>query len=141
MVKGVCAIECADRFLLIKRSVGNLGPALIFPGGKVEIGDGHRDILENTVRREVSEEFGFHIDVALHYLCSNLYMDIHGNHIIDTTFYCRLGELPPIVANVKEVPEYFWLSQDEIKASGCSGLVEWKIAKIQVLKAQLPGYF
>ncbi|MDR0351441.1 MAG: NUDIX hydrolase [Puniceicoccales bacterium] len=137
-LKGVCALECDGKFLVIKRRVGNHGPLLIFPGGKVEIGckDDAQDILENTVRREISEELGIHIDRDLHYLCSNLYVDNFARAIIDVTFHCCLGAMPAVVADPEEVPEYFWLSTDEIESSKLDFFIGWKIAKIQELKAK-----
>ncbi|MDR1458526.1 MAG: NUDIX hydrolase [Puniceicoccales bacterium] len=136
IVKGVCALECDGKFLVIKRNIGNYGPLLIFPGGKVEIGldNGDMDILESTVRREISEELGIHIDKVLHYLCSNLYRDSFARAIIDVTFHYCFDKMPTIVADPQEVPEYFWLSRDEIKSSKLAPMIDWKVARIHKSK-------
>lgn len=115
-----CAIEHEGRYLIIKRPDGvHAGGLLAFPGGKVdyEDGDDNQDVLLRAALREVKEEVGLDLIDPVHYAASSYFNDSHGEHVLDIIFYCRLDQTTiDVIPSEKEVPEYFWLTADEINA-------------------------
>jgi 8-oxo-dGTP pyrophosphatase MutT (NUDIX family) len=113
-----CAIEHDSKFLIIKRPEGkHAGGLLSFPGGKVEEIDEQNewDILRLAAKREVLEEVGLDLKDDLKYIISNYFVDIYGTHVIDTIFHCQIEKtVLKISASEREVPEYYWLTEDEI---------------------------
>ena len=113
-----CIIQNKNRFLFIKRPNGvHAGGLLAFPGGKVEYEDGkkHINILEQAIKREVLEEVGLNLIDPIQYVTSSYFIDTHGNHVLDIIFYCNLETSNNQVnASSREVPEYYWLTSEEI---------------------------
>lgn len=113
-----CAIEHNNKFLIIKRPEGvHAGGLLAFPGGKVEEHDGapNENILVQAVIREVFEEVGLKLDDPIQYITSSYFTDKKGNGIIDNIFHCKLNKTNVLInASKREVPEYYWLTYDEI---------------------------
>jgi len=116
-----CAIEHENKFLIIKRPEGSYaGGLLAFPGGKVEEQDSAtgRNILLQAVTREVFEEVGLKLEDPPQYVTSSYFIDQKGNAIIDNIFHCKLTKTKiNINASEREVPEYYWLTYEEIQAA------------------------
>ena len=112
------AIEHDSKFLIIKRPEGkHAGGLLSFPGGKVEEIDEQNewDILRLAAKREIYEEVGLELEDDLDYVTSNYFIDIYGIHVIDTIFHCKIDKtLLNISASKREVPEYYWMTIEEI---------------------------
>ncbi len=115
-----CAIEHEGKYLMIRRPEGiHAGGLLAFPGGKVdyEDGSGHQNILINAVKREVFEEIGLDLVDPIQFATSSYFIDTYQQHVLDIIFCCRLKKTKiEIIPSEKEVPEYFWLSSQEILA-------------------------
>jgi len=115
-----CAIEYQEKFLIIERPPeGHAGGLLAFPGGKVDTADGHynNDILLEAVKREVFEEVGLKLIDPLHVVTSSYFVDTHQSPVLDVIFYCKLKETnPTITASPREVPNFAWMSRQEILA-------------------------
>lgn len=112
-----CAIAYNDKFLIIQRPEGkHAGGLLSFAGGKVEEQDEVHDfdILRSAAKREIFEELGLTLEKPLQYVTSNYFTDSHGIHVIDTVFYYKFDFLPNVVANLREVPMYAWMTREEI---------------------------
>ncbi len=113
-----CAIEYKGQFLIIKRPAGaHAGGLLSFPGGKVDEQDEANsvDILKNAAKREIFEEVGLVLVDPLHYLRSTYFTDSHGHQVIDSVFHCVLDKtVPEVIADAREVPEYYWMDQEAI---------------------------
>lgn len=122
IVVAECAIMHSNKFLIIKRPKGKHAADLLsLPGGKFEIKDGklspEQDVLINTVRREIFEELGLNLTDPINYVTTSFFKDERTNElIIDIIFYCRLNNTKiDINASEREVPEYYWLTYQEIK--------------------------
>ncbi len=115
-----CIIEHEGKYLMIRRPEGiHAGGLLAFPGGKVEYEDGFdsQNILINAVKREVFEEMGLKLIDPIHFATSSYFIGAQQQHILDTIFYCKLNKTKvEITPSAREVPEYFWLSLEEILA-------------------------
>jgi 8-oxo-dGTP diphosphatase len=115
------AIEHDERFLIIKRPEGkHAGGLLAFPGGKVEEMDEQNDwdILRFAAKREVLEEVGLDLKDSLKYIISNYFVDSMGAHVIDSVFHCKIEKTDlTIKASPREVPEYYWLTDQEINTA------------------------
>ena len=129
------AIEHNSKFLIIKRPEGkHAGGLLSFPGGKVEEIDEHNewDILRLAAKREIYEEVGLELEDNLNYITSNYFVDSHGIHVIDTIFHCKIDKTPlNISASQREVPEYYWMTTEEINSANNSP--EWLKRYIQYI--------
>lgn len=115
-----CAIEHKNKFLIIKRPSGVHASGLLsFPGGKFEIFDATHedsDVIKEAIKREVLEEVGLELVDSIHYITSSYFIDDKTQeHIIDIIYYCKLKETTVnIQASKREVPEYYWLTYEEI---------------------------
>lgn len=123
-----CAIEYNNKFLIIRRPDGvHAAGLLAFPGGKVDYQDGQAaeniiselqlssDILLNATKREIFEEVGLDLVDPLHFIRSSYFVDKYGHHVLDVIFHCKIKKTHiNITASAREVPEYFWLTKDEI---------------------------
>jgi 8-oxo-dGTP pyrophosphatase MutT (NUDIX family) len=113
-----CAIELNNKFLMIKRPVGvHAAGFLAFPGGKVEYQDGgeKRNILAEAVKREVFEEVGLELIDPIRFVISSYFIDSHQEHVLDVIFHCKIEKtLTEVKPAFREVPEYYWLTKDEI---------------------------
>ena len=129
------AIEHDSKFLIIKRPEGkHAGGLLSFPGGKVEEIDEQNewDILRLAAKREIYEEVGLELEDNLDYITSNYFIDSHDFHVIDTIFHCKIDKTAlNISASKREVPEYYWMTAEEINAANNSP--EWLKKYIQYI--------
>ncbi|MBN9542486.1 MAG: NUDIX hydrolase [Alphaproteobacteria bacterium] len=112
-----CAIECEGKFLVIKRPSGShAGGLLAFPGGGVEQIDSEAggDFIKNATIREAFEEVGIQIAGEIHYVTSNFFMDTKtGKACADVIYYTKVDNFD-VTPNEREVPEYFWLTYEEM---------------------------
>jgi len=120
-----CAIEYNGKFLIIRRPEGvHAGGLLAFPGGNVDYHDGQNqedlianDILARAAKREVLEEVGLDLIDPIKFVRSSYFNDKYGKHVIDAIYYCKIEKTPlTIKASAREVPEYFWMTPQEIEA-------------------------
>ena len=129
------AIEHDSKFLIIKRPEGkHAGGLLSFPGGKVEEIDEQNewDILRLAAKREIYEEVGLELEDNLDYRTSKYFIDSHDFHVIDTIFHCKIDKtVLNISASQREVPEYYWMTAEEINAANNSP--EWLKKYIQYI--------
>lgn len=139
-----CAIECDERFLLIRRPQGVHAEGLLsFPGGKFEEKDGNGcdDVLIQAAKREVYEEVGLEIpEDAFEYVTSSCFVDSKNpsNMVVDMIFHCKLPSIPEeLNVSKREVPEYFWLTIDECRsAENCP---EWLLRYLVAIAYQKEG--
>lgn len=115
-----CLLEWQNKFLLIRRPFGgHAALRLGVPGGKVESQDGadNQNILLTAVKREVFEEVGIELKSEPN-LCHTSFFadDKNGEPIIACLYHLKLDEEPSVKADPREVPEYFWLTKDEVFA-------------------------
>lgn len=113
-----CAIEQHNKFLVIKRPVGgHAAGTFAFPGGKVEYSDGkeNKDILLHSIQREIFEEVGLKLIDPIRYVTSCHFVDSAGIPVLYVLFHCKLDKTPATLnVSLREVPEYHWLTQEEI---------------------------
>jgi 8-oxo-dGTP pyrophosphatase MutT (NUDIX family) len=130
------AIEHDNKFLIIKRPEGtHAGGLLSFPGGKVEEIDEQNewDILRLAAKREILEEVGLDLKDYLKYIISNYFVDSIGAHVIDTIFHCKIEKTDlSISASAREVPEYYWLTAEEINKA--NNAPEWLKKYVQYIR-------
>ena len=113
-----CAVIRGDRFLVIVRADGirDAPGALVFPGGKVEVEDGPRDVLETAIRREVLEETGITVSSKLDYVRSKTFDLNDGTPVVDVLFLGEYKEGEPEITDPDEVAEIRWMTMEEILA-------------------------
>lgn len=114
-----CIIEHEGRFLIIRRPEGvHAGGLLAFVAGKVEMLDAmdEKDILLNAVKREVFEEVGLTLVDPIRYVTSSQFVDTKSDQpILAVIFYTQLLKSETAVKpSQREVPEFFWMSCEEI---------------------------
>lgn len=105
-----CAIECYDKFLIIRRPEGkHAGGLLSFAGGKVDEADeiNTYDVLRTAVRREISEELGLDLTNDLTYITSEYFVDSSGLSLISNLFHYKYDVMPNVIPCEREVP---WFS-------------------------------
>lgn len=115
-----CIIEHQDKYLLITRPQGvQAGGLLAFPGGKVDVEDGADDasILMNAVKREVLEEVGLDLQAPIEFVTSSFFLGPNEEPVMAVVFYVKLEEAQvDVKPSAREVPEYAWMTTDEISA-------------------------
>jgi 8-oxo-dGTP diphosphatase len=130
------AIEHEEKFLIIKRPEDkHAGGLLSFPGGKLEETDEKNDwdILRLAAKREIMEEVGLDLKDELKYIISNYFIDSIGAHVIDTIFHCKIKKTDlKINASAREVPEYYWLKEEEINQA--DNAPEWLKKYVQYIR-------
>ncbi len=103
-----------DHCLLTRRSPDEpVAPGRIsFPGGKVELSDAGRDILEQTVRRELAEETGITVSEVV-YAGSKLFVTDDGTPVVNVIFCCdyKSGEAR---VNDSELSSVFWCRTEDV---------------------------
>jgi len=91
---------------------------LSFPGGKFESidTDTDEDVIKTAVKREVLEEVGLDLIDPVKYVTSSFFQDTKTNqNVVNVVYYCKLEKTKvEVKANPREVPEYYWLTVDEI---------------------------
>lgn len=112
-----CAIERDGKFLIIKRPIDkDAGGLLAFPGGKVDAQDAvdGGDILKFATKREILEEVGIVLLDPLTYITSD-FTDMYSAPLIISIFHCVIEKTnPTVIPSPREVPEYYWMTPEEI---------------------------
>lgn len=132
------AIEHDEKFLIIKRPEGkHAGGLLAFPGGKVEEIDEQNewDILRFAAKREILEEVGLDLKDDLKYITNNYFVGSSNvvAHVIDTIFHCKIEKTDlKVNASAREVPEYYWLTEEEINQA--HNAPEWLKKSVQYIR-------
>lgn len=116
-----CAIEFDGKFLIIKQPEGKHAVGLLsFPGGKFDPQDEINgwDVLRCAAKREIFEEVGLTLLDPVQYVSSSYSMDNDEISIIYSTFYCKLNKtIPTVIVAPREVPEYYWMTPEEINSA------------------------
>jgi 8-oxo-dGTP diphosphatase len=110
---------------------------LAFPGGKVEEIDEQNewDILRFAAKREALEEVGLDIKDDLKYITNNYFVGSSNvaAHVIATIFHCKIEKTDlTINPSVHEVPEYYWLTEEEI--NNAHNAPEWLKKSVQYIR-------
>lgn len=94
-----------------------LAAYLLFFGGKVDETNEHNkwDILRAAAKRKVFEEVGLDLKDDLKYITNNYFVDNYSAHVINTILYYKIDKTAlKINASPREVPEYYWLTEEEV---------------------------
>lgn len=134
------AIFKEDKWLMIKRSnkEEHAGGSLSLVGGKVELEGNTIDILERTLRREISEEVGVNVSNTMNYICSTSFVTEKGEHVVDVVFLCEYESGEAYARAKDEVEDVFWLSSEEVLAHPNNpDFLKAYIQQAQLLKTKL----
>ena len=108
-----------DKYLIIKRSdKEEHAPGILSnAGGKVEINNPQKEVLEKTLIREIKEEVDIEIKRPFHYLESKSFYLDQEELIIDIIFLCEYKSGQAKCKDKKEVDQVYWLSYKGIMAN------------------------
>lgn len=107
------AVVRDGRYLMIVRGEEEYAPGgLNFPGGKVEGSGSTDDILEATLRREITEETALDVHDEMVYLRSSAFV-AEGIPVVDVVFLCRWRSGEAVAVDPGEVSAVRWMSADE----------------------------
>lgn len=124
------AIFKDNQWLIIRRSdkEEHAPGVLSLVGGKVEADSPLPNILEETLRREITEEVGITVTNSFNYLDSKLFYTSKGEPVVDIVFLCEYqsGELIP---DLDEVSKAYWMTYAEILSYADSP--EWLVESIK----------
>ncbi len=82
-----------------------------FPGGGVEFGD----TLEETLKREMREEYGIEISVGeLLDVCNHIIPKEH-QHWVSPTYICTIKKGTPVICEPEKCSAIGWFNLEEIK--------------------------
>lgn len=118
----VCNVEGAvtngGEYLIGTRSQHEAHAAgdLSLIGGTVEPTDDARDILKETVRREIREETTIEVADEIAYVESDSFVTDTGTPAINVVFLCQYEGGTAVAADPEELASVQWLSPDEITA-------------------------
>ena len=108
-----------NKYLIIKRSdKEEHAPGILSnAGGKVEIPNAQKDVLEKTLIREIQEEVDLKLKKPFNYLESKSFFLDQKELIIDIIFLCeyKSGQAKP--KDNEEVDQVYWMSYKEIISS------------------------
>lgn len=116
-------IKKGDKYLLSKRSKDDPqeGGKWSIPGGKVDL-EIEKNIIENTLKREIKEEVGIEIKDEVELIFNNSFTRVSGHHVVMMVFLCHYK------SGVAKALD----GQEEIK---------WlTLAEIVKMKNELPSY-
>lgn len=112
LVKGW--IEKEGKYLMAQRALTEhfMPGAWSLPGGKVEHQVG-RDILLDTLKKEVQEEVGVEINDKLDFVYDNCFVRNDGAFVVSLTFRCfyKSGDARPL----EDTAQVKWFSIDELE--------------------------
>jgi 8-oxo-dGTP pyrophosphatase MutT (NUDIX family) len=114
-VEAVVWGEARGKYLMIVRGeTEDIAPGTLTPpGGKVEVQGLVYDVLEETLRREVTEETGVELKGGLGYVESHSF-DAGASTIVDIVFLARYASGTPAARDGEEVASIEWLTCDDI---------------------------
>ena len=109
------AIYKNEKWLLIRRSEKeeHAGGLLSLVGGKVEKEGKSTDILEKTLKREITEEVGIEVS-NLRYVNSSSFVTDSGINVVDIVFLCDHESGEPFAKSPDEVDEVIWMTTQQI---------------------------
>jgi NADH pyrophosphatase NudC (nudix superfamily) len=110
------AIYKNDKWLIIKRSEKEEhAPGLLaMVGGKVETRIAEKEVLEETLKREIMEEVGIQISKPVHYVESKSFISDKGQVVIDIVFLCKYQSGEPKCMLADEVSDIYWVPGKEL---------------------------
>src|SRR5690625_1366942 len=110
------AIRKNDKWLIIERSKKeeHAGGLLSLVGGKVDVLGNASDILERTIKREISEEVGVNIKKIFNYVHSTSFAIGAGENVVNIVFLCEYESGQAFPKSPDEVEEVLWLTTEEI---------------------------
>ncbi len=105
-----------DKYLIIKRSdQEEHAPGILSnAGGKVEIKNPQKEVLEKTLIREIKEEVDIVLKSPFYYLESKSFYLDQEELIIDIIFLCEYKSGQAKCKDKEEIDQVFWLAYDEI---------------------------
>lgn len=109
------AILRDGRYLMIVRGAEEEYAAgvLALVGGKVEATENAKDVLEDTLRREIMEEVGVQVgDLA--YVHSTQFIVEDGAMVVDIVFLCAYQWGEPRIDDPGEVADILWMSAEDV---------------------------
>ncbi len=110
-VEGVVTKD--GRYLMVVRGEGEYAPGgLNFPGGKVEGVSESDDVLEETLRREITEEVGLEVEDQMAYVRSSAFL-AEGEAVVDVVFLCRWKSGQAQAVDPAEVAAVRWMTAAE----------------------------
>ncbi|WP_299515375.1 NUDIX hydrolase [uncultured Rummeliibacillus sp.] len=109
------AIYKNEKWLLIRRSEKeeHAGGLLSLVGGKVEKEGTSTDILEKTLKREITEEVGIEVS-NLRYVNSSSFVTDSGLNVVDIVFLCNHESGEPFAKSPDEVDDVIWMTTQQI---------------------------
>ena len=109
------AIYKSEKWLLIRRSEKeeHAGGSLSLVGGKVEKEGTSSDILEKTLKREITEEVGIEVS-NLRYVNSSSFVTDSGINVVDIVFLCDHESGEAFAKSPDEVDEVIWMTTQQI---------------------------
>ncbi len=81
-----------------------------FPGGAVEFGHS----LEDSIRREVKEEFGIEIEVLELFDVCNHIIKNENQHWVSPTFLCKIKQGTPQIMEPEKCDEIDWVELEDV---------------------------
>jgi 8-oxo-dGTP diphosphatase len=110
------AVFKEDKWLIIQRSKkeDHAGGLLSLVGGTVDHIGHSKNVLEQTLKRELFEEVGVRVKDPLNYIRSTSFLIENGSEVIDIVFLCEFDYGEPYVKSVDEVDAVFWMTAEEI---------------------------
>ncbi|ADU28516.1 NUDIX hydrolase [Evansella cellulosilytica] len=110
------AIYKDDKWLIIERSKKeeHAGGLLSLVGGKVEQEGYTSDILERTVKREISEEVDVTVKEKLKYVHSTSFVADSGENVVDIVFLCEYDSGKAIAKSPDEVESVNWMTPQQV---------------------------
>ncbi len=109
------AIYKDNQWLIIKRSMKetHAGGKLSHIGGKVETTCADKNVLENTLRREIREEVGIEVG-DMNYLESKTFLTDQNQMVVDVVFVCQYKKGKESIVSHDEVEAIYWMSTSDI---------------------------
>ena len=109
------AIYKNEKWLLIRRSEKeeHAGGVLSLVGGKVEEEGTSSDILERTLKREITEEVGIEVS-NLRYVNSSSFVTDSGINVVDIVFLCDHESGVAFAKSPDEVDDVIWMTTQQI---------------------------
>lgn len=110
---GAIIVNNEGKFFLSKRGkkARNERGLWEFPGGGLEFGES----FENTIHRELMEEFGITVEIVRQISTFNHLIPNEKQHWVAIAFMCRLKKGTPKILEPDKCEEFGWFSLEEIE--------------------------
>lgn len=105
-------------YLIIRRSEKeqHAGGMYSLVGGKVDFDESSRSVLEENIKREVSEEIGIELSSDLTYVHSTTFK-VGDVQVLDVVFLSKGYDREPYIKSLDEISEITWMTFEEIQGS------------------------